>query len=334
MPHTLNVLLTIDTEINQPLTADWRRDDLEREWQRDIEGTTPFGDFGVGHQLRAFTAAGLKATFFVETLFAAAAGRWRLEELVGRITRAGQDVQLHMHLEWLPRMPEPWAPPRDRNFLDFPATEQADLVRRGATLLREAGAPSLKAFRAGNFGANADTLSAVAAAGLLFDSSYARPLLRNPCSLFFPDPPVHPFPAGGVLEFPVSCFEDWPGHWRLLQLCACSITELKWAMNEAWRRRWPYVVIVLHSFELLRRPLTLENRRPDRAVVKRFDQLCQFLDEHRTRFRTVTFAEIDPLVVTAPHDARPLRSHPLRTARRYVEQVTASALRRPWSRSG
>src|SRR5438067_1583499 len=69
----LNVLITIDTEV-WPLTPDWRRGGLRRDVDRDMYGRTDRGESGLLYQLEVLKRHGLKAVFFLEPLFAEAAG--------------------------------------------------------------------------------------------------------------------------------------------------------------------------------------------------------------------------------------------------------------------
>src|SRR5262249_11015926 len=101
----LLVLPTVDTEV-WPFRPGWPNvrlapgeRDLACQYERCILGATDRGEFGLRYQLDLLNRHGLRATFFVEPLHAAAVGdRW-LKEMVGTIVEAGQDVQLHAHTE-------------------------------------------------------------------------------------------------------------------------------------------------------------------------------------------------------------------------------------------
>ncbi len=161
MPTT-NVLITVDTEFC-PKTSHLPGWDPEEDWRRDVYGTTSHGDFGVEYQMDVLDASGLKAVFFVDSLFACAFGRERLCEIVELIQGRGFDVQLHLHTEWLGRMSESILPGRTGKYLkDFSEREQSFLVGSALEAIRAAGARDVCAFRAGNYGANVDTLRAPA----------------------------------------------------------------------------------------------------------------------------------------------------------------------------
>ena len=108
--HVLEVFLTIDTEV-WPNVPGWpgdtrlRAPDFASSDHRigiDIEGRTTSGDFGVDYQLSVFKQCGLRATYFVEPLASGFYGKDYLRNtVIGRLLSADQDVQLHLHTEWL-----------------------------------------------------------------------------------------------------------------------------------------------------------------------------------------------------------------------------------------
>jgi hypothetical protein len=135
---------------------------------------------------------------------------------------------------------------------------------------------------------------------------------------------VQPSVLEGVHEFPIAFFRDWPGHYRHAQIGACSTAEMQSALLGAHRRGWRSFVILSHSFELLKGRRTRLRVGPDRLVIRRFVELCRFLGENRTRFRSAVFSEqrswLKPLAV--PESSVPLHSNMARTGWRYVEQLS------------
>ena len=95
----MNTLITVDTEL---WCDGW--DDLDgtfpQAFARYIYGRSSRGDYALPETLRALESNGLKATFFIEPLFAYRFGVEPLKEIVGLIQTAGQDIQLHLHSEW------------------------------------------------------------------------------------------------------------------------------------------------------------------------------------------------------------------------------------------
>lgn len=318
------VLITIDTEFwpqHPDFSSRIRREDLnpERELRRDIYGITPRGVFGLEYQLALFKAHGLRAVYFVEALSASVVGLEPLQRVVSTIQDAGQEVQLHVHTEWLKVDPNTILPGRAAQHMhQFTLEEQRALLSRSLENLVAAGVRSVTAYRAGNFGASWETLRALASVGITFDSSYNAGHIGRACNMPTEVPLVQPLMRHGVWELPVACFEDWPNHYRHAQVSACSTGEMTHALLNAWRRGLYCFVIVTHSNELL------NQRRdgPNPVVVNRMRRLCQFLKAHRDKFETTTFAELVPERIPLPTElAAPVRSNPLRTTWRVGEQL-------------
>jgi len=321
----LNVLLTVDTEI-WPRHAGWpdqplpkNQADFSRELAHDIDGHTSVGDFGLPFQLALLRRHGLKATYFIEALCAGRTGLPVLKGIVRQVLEGRQDVQLHLHTEWLSELDDAQLPTRHRQYMaQFSREQQAALIRKGLANLSAAGAPPVVAFRAGSFGANRDTLRALADNGIGIDSSYNR---AYPCGDWgLSGALAHPARFGQVWEFPIAAFCDYPGHFRPAQLNACSVGEMRHALIAAASARWPVFVIVLHGFELLSHRHGSGLPTPDRLNISRFRQLCSFLDTHRTDFRTAWFHEVDLDRLRAPA-ASFIRSRPLDTATRVLQQA-------------
>ena len=327
--EVLNVMITVDTEI-WPRCPDWRQRLLQGDIARDILGQTPAGRFGVGYQAQVLAQHGLKAVFFVEALFACEVGLGPLADIVGLLQGAGQEVQLHVHTEWLEWLQTPFADLKPAtNIRDYSLEQQVTILAKAVENLRAAGATKVSAFRAGNYGANADTLTALATCGLRYDSSYNFPYLDAACGLgdVADGMLIQPRSINGVVEVPIACFEDYPGHRRHAQLCAVSHREMRWALREARRLGWGTFVIVSHGFELLtRRKQPLPYALPDRTVIKRFERLCSHLSERASEYRTVGFDDLEDVKQTP--NARPLGFAGLPSLLRLGERLVHQARRR------
>lgn len=291
----LKVLFTIDTEVHA-INKDWRRDNLQRDICRDIEGIVGGRCVGLEYQLELFSKRGIKATFMVEPLFSGAPGvrEGVLQSIVHRIRTAGHDVQLHLHCEWIRNYPDRVFGFTYRGYLQrfYSTAEQETLVRFAAGLLKDCGIGAPVAFRAGGFGANQDTMDALVNAGIRYDTSFNIGYTPEKCRL--PLPPSYGVPYGirGIEEYPIGAFKDYPGHYRPLQICACSASEIIHALERGEQCGWRYVVIISHTFEMLSGQWRGEARVRN-EVVRRFEKLCSFLAENRDRFQTVGFEDLD-----------------------------------------
>ena len=287
----LNVFLTVDTEI---WCDGW--DDLDGQFsaafRRYVYGPTAKGDYGLPITFRILNDHGLIGVFFVEPLFATRFGDAPLHELVELVQTAGQEVQLHLHTEWVDEAREPLLPhiDRKRQFLRmFSRAEQSVLIAKGQELLRAGGADRINAVRAGNYALNADTLLALADNDIRFDSSYNAAAAVGVDGVAPGRTLTQPFAFGDVIEYPVTVYRDrGPGSLRHLQLTACSFKEIRYVLDHAAADGLAAVVIVSHNFELL----NTGKNRPDPIVVKRFQDLCRYLERNTDRFCVRGFRDL------------------------------------------
>ncbi len=313
----VRVFITIDTEF-WPAGWDLSPSSVAKAVDADAYAITPKGEFGIRYQMEELNRHGLKAVFLIESLAAHCTDPAHLARIVGDVRAGGHDAQLHLHSEWAHRSERPLiAGPLRLNMREHSLDAQTLLVERGLAHLRAAGADRVCAFRAGNYGANADTLRALARNGIPFDTSHNTAFLGRTCDLPTDAPLLQPTGMHGVVEFPIGHFVDWPGHLRHLQLGACSESELRMVLEAAWRQGWYALVLVSHSFELV----DAERRKGDATMLRRHRWLCRHLAENRDRFVTSTFAELERAAIPPPVPATVPRSHPARTAMRILGQV-------------
>lgn len=311
----LDVYITVDTEI---WCDGW--DNLDKNFldsfQRYVYGKTSNGNYALPMTLEILRDNGLKGVFFVEPLFSARFGSSALEEMVGLIKDQKQEIQLHIHTEWLDEATCPIFPEikEKKQFLyQFDEHEQTTIIKHGLDLLREVGVPNITAFRAGSYAANADTLKALKTVGISVDTSY-NPAANHLEQSIFPNKGVHQREVlNETCVYPVGAIDDGRGQ-RHLQVTACSLAEFKYALDTAEKNGWDSLVIVTHNFELMNQA----KNGADFIVCKRFQKLCEYLNKNTDRFRTCWFngAPTDSFIGAV----EPLKSKRLLTGLRYVEQ--------------
>ena len=288
----LKVLFTVDTEI---WCGGW--DNLDEKFsaafRRYVYGPTPRGNYGLPVTMEILNDHGLTGVFFIEPLFATRFGTAPLQELVGLVQEAGQEVQLHLHTEWVDESLEPLVSDiseKRQNLRLFSRPDQAKLIAAGYGLLKSAGAGPINAFRAGNYGLNHDTLLALGDNGIAFDSSYNAAAAIGVADVAPGRMLTQPSRFGTVVEYPVTVYRDrGPNSLRHVQLNACSFEELRRILESAADGGWDSVVIVSHNFELLNK----RKDRPDPIVVGRFRQLCRYLEQHNDKFNVVGFRDLE-----------------------------------------
>ncbi|MCV2356699.1 hypothetical protein LNV09_21375 [Paucibacter sp. B2R-40] len=314
----MDVFLTSDVEI---WCTGWKDIDAKfpLAFKRYVYGATPRGDYGLPHQLSLLNEHGLTGVFFVEPLFAGRFGLPPLTEIVQLIAGAGQEVQLHLHTEWVDeaRLPMLGGAPSTskRPFLrQFSLDDQTCLIGIGKALLEQAGAAAPNAFRAGSFGMDHRTLAALEANGIRFDSSYNASTSGLRSGILPGQVLTDCIQLGAVHEYPMTVFDDGFGSLRHAQLTACSIREMESLLWQALERGQQGFVILSHNFELMNPGLT----GADDIVIKRYKWLCEFLDRNRDCFQTRGFHGLEP----KPPAVQPaaLASTRFNTGLRMIEQ--------------
>jgi len=308
------VQFTVDTELSLRLYQ--QGFSAQENFDSSIVGKCRDGKFGIFYQMERLESHGLTGVFFVDPMPALVYGPGVVAQIIEPILKRGHEVQLHIHTEWLEfAQDHEHAHLRGRNIADFPLDDQIRLLDQARALLMIAGAPKPTAFRAGNFGANDDTLRALSALGVQYDSSFNPAFLSGECDIDLPaeTPPFSEHLGVGII--PVSVIEDRPGSIRAVQLCAISAWEMRDALAHAAQHDWPCFTIVSHSFELLSR----DRSRCNPIVARRFDAMCRSIAEHR-KLEDIGFHMLEPCCNEPLHT---LPANLLRTALRYGEQAVS-----------
>jgi len=313
----LRVYFTVDVEI---WCDGWKDIDskFNGAFQRYIYGTTRKGAYGLPYKLKVLNEHGLTGVFFVEPLFSLRFGSAPLSEIVGLIIEANQPIELHLHTEWADEakmLPLPHITKKCQHLRYFSTSDQAVLIGIGKDRLTQAGAGQINAFRAGSFGFNIHTLSALREAGIFVDSSYNATQMGLDSGLMPGQILTESLSHDGVYEVPMTVFFDRPGHLRHAQLCACSSRELEGVLWQALEEGRKEVVILSHSFELLDESCT----RPNHVVIKRFQKLCKFLDRNRDCFNTEGFSNFS--CGNSLGQPPPITSSTWKTGLRLLEQA-------------
>lgn len=315
----LRVYITIDTEYSAGRYKSGSHRELASNYACSIAGETASGAFGIEYQMDVFDRNGLKCVFFVDPMPALVWGIDSVKRVIEPIIRRGHDVQLHIHTEWLEFANANPVGKTGHNIKDFTLDEQTELISIGCDLLERAGATKPVAFRAGNFGANDDTLRALAANRLRYESSFGGSVPHSLCDIELPSGQLTPVERCGVIEVPVSGISDKGGHRRHTQITAISATEMLNAIRHARDIGQTSFMIVSHSFEMLSRDRTKVNR----VVKRRFEDICAGIAA-MDGVASGTFADSPPAVETFGATLPEFRiGH---YAQRISEQMVSNAL--------
>lgn len=313
----LDVFFTVDVEV---WCDGWHNIDekFPDAFRKYIYGPTAKGNFGLPYQLNVLTHHGLTGVFFIEPLFSTRFGEQPLVDIVGLVRESNQEVQLHLHTEWVDESRAPLladSHTKRQHLRYFSRDEQTTLIAVGSRLLKQAGGVNINAFRAGSFGFNRDTLGALAASRIPFDSSYNASLFGLDSGVMPGVAVVEPIECDGVYEYPMTVFSDGTGSLRHTQLTSCSFREMEGLLWQALETGRSSFVILSHSSELL----NPAKARADDMVVKRFQKLCSFLDKNRDSFHVRGFQDLAPKL--SQQQPAPLASPIWKTGARMLEQA-------------
>ena len=313
--------ITIDTEYSFGMARRMGRGGRAENFASAILGATPSGPRGIHYQMDRFDAHGVKAVFFVDPMPALVWGTEAIAEVVGPIVARGHDVQLHLHSEWLELADgaNPLGTQTGGNLRNFGFEQQCTLIDYARGVLMAAGAPAPVAFRAGNYGANDDTLRALAALGISYDTSHCPGIAVSECQISLGADDRQVQRHCGTIEVPIGSIGAGDGALRHYQLTALTHAELLAALRHAVQCRQQQVTLVSHSFELLSR----DRQRANPIVQRRFDRFCAGLGQV-PGLTCATYADSPPQIENLV--PAPLPHSSLRTLRRMAEQALGNAL--------
>jgi hypothetical protein len=332
----LEVYLTVDTECS--MGGAWDAPQLRPvPPERAILGKIGSAYYGTPLIMDILEQHGLRATFFIEVLASHVVPQSQLAEAYSEIARRGHDPQLHLHpvyhyyhLFRQGGIGREQLPPRMDLIGSLPLEKQLELLREGTDLFRGFVGREPVAFRAGCFGASASTLSALSRLGFRYDSSFNAAFLGSSCLMESGHPPNSPWQEGSLWEVPITNFET--GFWKMrgfkpLDVGAVSLLEMKRVLAQAERLGMGTAVFLMHSFTLFKKAdAQFEALRPDRLVIRRFRELCNFLAENSGRIKVVTFADRPEFPSLSRPASMPSAGTLLPSCRKVIQGVN----RAPW----
>ena len=291
----LRVYFTVDTETS--MGGAWRNPaDGPVPLERTIFGAYQSRYFGIPLIMDILEQYDFRATFFTEVFCALLVGNEALARVFQTIRERGHDAQLHLHPVFrFFRDFQNGGPRREIDLMwKLPAEEQCRLIAEGVALFRNVSGTSPRAFRAGCYGASELTLKALCANGIKIDSSYNLSYLGHTCGFKTQVPLNGPVVIEGVHEFPVTVFRV-PGVTRCkpLEISAVSVGEILASIESLRKAGSQHVVLVLHSFSLLKNASRrYEGSTPDQIVIHRLRKLCAALKERQAEMEVAVLSEV------------------------------------------
>ncbi len=280
----VNVFITIDTEHSiggsfgdpqlKPVGNDKR-----------IYGRIGGKEYGIPLIMDIADRYGIPLTFFVEVFNKYYFGEGETREVCEYILGRGHDVQLHLHPNFLNFKEDN---PADRKYSDnmsaYDLQSQVDMLAEGKELLTRYCGKVPVAFRAGNYGADRNTLNALKENGFQIDSSYNAAFPKH--SHCITEKALNDAEQiDGVWELPITNFvEKIPlckKRFKPLDFNGVNCVEMKSVIVNSCQDKGPQTVtLILHSFSFLNtKDVQYRKCTVRKNVINRFESLCCFLSE-------------------------------------------------------
>jgi peptidoglycan/xylan/chitin deacetylase (PgdA/CDA1 family) len=233
---------------------------------------------------------GAKGTFFVDVYMHRYYGEKQCAEFCQSIHQRGHDVQLHAHMSWLPNS-------KADGLSAYSRDQQTEFLAEGKELIRRWIGRAPRAFRAGSYAANLDTIQALRENGFVVDSSYFAHNPRCQLSQQLENRFANKlFKIDGVYEVPVTTYWllNLPGYRKIgkMDVNSSAFAELK---NIAWKlldSEIEYVVLFLHSFSFIRWKKDGSGIVPNYRAVRRFENLMREIAGSGRRVAFCTFEDL------------------------------------------
>lgn len=309
------VLVTVDVEA-QPARA------REEHVKRLVWGEHANGRAGIREMCAIADDVGGKLVHFVDACGVYLHGE-PFADTVRWMVRAGHDVQLHSHSEFLPDSfwTEHGFASRPTLLNQYDEAKAAFTLRYFSEYLAGITGEKIRAFRAGSFRWNWGTLKAQGELGIpLSFNNTMRGLVDGVCP--YAEPVQHPFEwSNGVIEVPIT-ERRLPTRGDKVWWGRLAFPSTNRHRDPPWRVLWPYtlgrrvevLVILLHSWSLLywdenghavyRNDKRLEDfRKLMRKLSKDYDIIttADFLDLHaRGKIKTTHTVDLIRAEMKAP----------------------------------
>jgi len=325
----MRVYFTVDTETS--MGGAWHNAAYSPlPLEKTVYGKCGSESYGIPLIMSILEEHGFRGTFFTEVFCAYNVGHEPVAAVLRLIQARGHDTQLHLHPEQ--RFYRDYIQGGKRReeslMFTFPADEQGQLIREGISLFHQLSGKAPRAYRAGCYGASETTLTALRESGIEIDSSYNLAYLGNTCG--FEQKPINaPLMLAGIQEFPVTVFRvsGVPGY-KPLEISAVSVTEIMDTIRSLQKTGVRDVVLVLHSFSLLKNAgIRYEHCRPDHLVIRRFQKLCRALSEVRGEIEVRALAEVEAGTPAVP---QPQVIPALSWGQPFLRKAAQSFNRLPW----
>jgi len=188
------IIITIDTEVGE------KAKHVKDGFEKFILGKISSYYYGVPKIVEILDRFGFKAEFFVDVYEYKFFGEEKYKNLCSFLHEKGHGVQLHTH-------PSYAYDPNRINMYEYSLEEQSKIISEGKELIEKWIGKSPIAHRAGNYGADNNTLIALKENDVKIDSSFFYKHKNCKIQLSTINDPIL---YDGVLEVPITVIKRYP----------------------------------------------------------------------------------------------------------------------------
>jgi len=276
------IIITIDTEVGEK--AKYVKDGFEKF----ILGKIGNQYYGVPKIVEILDDFGFKAEFFVDVYEYNFFGEEKYKNLCNFLHKKGHGVQLHTHPSYAYDI-------NRVNMYEYSLEEQIKIISEGKELIKKWIDEYPIAHRAGNYGANNNTLIALKENNIKIDSSFFYK--HDNCKIQLPtinDPILY----DGVLEVPITVIKRYPkflsipipirANWAKLDINWLSYQELKEGLQKI---KSEYIIFFLHSSSFILRDEFLTGvKDSNNRDLQKFIRLMAFIQDNS--YDVIGFAQV------------------------------------------
>jgi len=263
------ILITVDTEVGE------KAKHVKEGFEKFVLGKIGSHYYGIPKIVEILDRFDFKAEFFVDVYEYKFFGERKYKDLCKFLHENGHGVQLHTH-------PSYAYDPNRINMYEYSLEEQIKIVAEGKELIEKWIGKSPIAHRAGNYGANNNTLTALKENNIKIDSSFFYK--QNNCKIQL-STINEPIFYNRVLEVPVTVIKKYPklfripvpfkSNWAKLDINWLSYRDFS---DSLYKLKSNYIVLFLHSSSFVsREDSLLDAKSTNYGDLDKFKKLIRFI---------------------------------------------------------
>ncbi|MCW7071762.1 MAG: hypothetical protein OCU12_05510 [Methanophagales archaeon] len=281
------ILITVDTEVGE------KAKHVKEGFEKFVLGKIGSHYYGIPKIVEILDRFDFKAEFFVDVYEYKFFGERKYKDLCKFLHENVHGVQLHTH-------PSYAYDPNRINMYEYSLEEQSKIISEGKELIEKWIGKSPIAHRAGNYGANNNTLTALKENNIKIDSSFFYK--QNNCKIQL-STINEPIFYNGVLEVPVTVIKKYPklfripvpfkSNWAKLDINWLSKKKLNKSILSL-SNKCKYIILFLHSFSFINYDyLNYIFFEKDPNTLEKFINVLEFIK--KSKIETILFKDLKEL---------------------------------------